>query len=458
MKTFFLISIQNFLILFNGFAQSFDNNYNSNINIKIRIPFDKLISINELEKTIPKGEDWNGAWTEVPNPGSGNAYKFLWRRGAINFSIVDNSISINFPIEYQLKVAKRIKKPWPLSGYIWQEFGSCGYNEPMRQVHINLTSKISLKTNLTFDSNTSIKSDFKNKCTVSLLNIDVTDRLKNRLNNILQKHSNSIDQRVESFNSFNTQFSNGIDFLKLPIDIKENNSSLIVKPNEFVLSPVVFKNDELEFNIIAKSEFLIVSNDLREKYLSSIKSSPIYSLGTDNVSSDIFVKIQLSYQNLSDIISLKFLNKEYKILGNNIKVDSVSLMKQDDKLLCKMTVSGWKNGVVILKGLPKIDIPNAIIYFTNINIKLNFGDTITAASQAQLENLLVESYQDQMKFSLANLTNDINNILQESNNIKVNNFHVTSKVNSGKIIEIFLQNDSATAVYSNRGVFEFKVK
>src|SRR5881394_2775896 len=122
----------------------------------------------ELEKQIPRAGESSPRYQIDPQHRV--AVRYQLAREPVSVNMIGAGLHVSTTVHYALEACPVV------NGAIRNACISCGFGEPMRDVVIALHSRLDWSDAWTLRSRTTVQPlDFKNRCTVTFLGIDVTD-------------------------------------------------------------------------------------------------------------------------------------------------------------------------------------------------------------------------------------------------------------------------------------------
>src|SRR5688572_30610158 len=95
--------------------------------------------MGSFESSLPGSHPMEGAWTEVDYP---FFIKKALTRHPLRLTSSGATLQARIRYDYRLEVARRTKKPWPLSGYVWVVVQRCsGFLDVGLNIHLDLDGR-----------------------------------------------------------------------------------------------------------------------------------------------------------------------------------------------------------------------------------------------------------------------------------------------------------------------------
>jgi hypothetical protein len=165
--------------------------------VSFQLPKQELTQI--LEQNVPSGEEREGAWEEVGSNAVGKlGIKTKWQRSSITLKGTGNKIIVQTEISYRIKGAERIRNGVFVGGYSWYELGSCGYGERMRRMNVGMEVEVGVGSDSILSAHTHAASvQALDRCQITKLNIDVTGRLRDRVQKAIDAQAANLDSKLQ---------------------------------------------------------------------------------------------------------------------------------------------------------------------------------------------------------------------------------------------------------------------
>jgi hypothetical protein len=184
----------------------------------------------ELERQIPKTLQ---SPSYQVDPQHHFAAKYQIAREPVSVNMIGAGLHVSTTIHYALEGCPVI------NGVIRNACISCGFGEPMRDVVVALQSRLDWSDAWSLRSRTTMQPlEFPNRCTVTFLGIDVTDRkLRPILEEQLALATKMIDASAPKLASIKPQAQQVWTALQQPYPIAAN-TWLVLEPADVALAPI----------------------------------------------------------------------------------------------------------------------------------------------------------------------------------------------------------------------------
>ncbi|MES2799064.1 MAG: DUF4403 family protein [Bacteroidota bacterium] len=345
---------------------------------------------NSIDKTIRGKED----------KCSGVSYSYRFERYPINFEGKGNYLFYEVKGKYALNINYCPECTYLFSGsgncVIPRVYASCGVKEAMRRATVSYTTKVKLNPDFSLNGTTSLQNfETPDKCEVTFVNYDATDKLRKEVLAVLKDLEKEIDKSIEEVDLKSTV--NDVWKMFTAPQSLGNYGLLYIQPKEIALSEIQFVNKKAIFDLNIVFEPLISTNriDLPEKPLPRLSE---YKRGDGF---EINLDIKASYDSLSKILNRELRGKEIDIKKNHIVFDSVKIESAAGaKINLAIKFSGSKKGTLYLNGTPNFNAANQIISFPDLNFDIATKNALLKSAKWMFNNKITEAIRQQATFDL----------------------------------------------------------
>jgi uncharacterized protein DUF4403 len=323
----------------------------------------------ELEKQIPK---------TLASP----SYQFdSQHRFAAKYQLVRDPISINMigaGLHVSATVHYALEGCPVLNGAIRNACISCGFGEPMRDVVIALHSRLDWSETWSIRPHTAAQPlEFRNRCTVTFLGIDITDwKLRPILEEQLAAATTLIDASAPKLASIKPQAQQIWTALQQPNPIAAN-TWLVLEPSDVALAPIRGAGLNVTSAIELRARTRVV---VGPKPAVSQKPLPPLRVATAaNEGLRVPFDVELPYDEASRIITEQFGKQKYNLGGGaTLAIDAIRLSagkngKTNIEAAIDYRGGAFKkyNGLVYLEGVPSFDPASGSVVVTDVDYSID---------------------------------------------------------------------------------------
>ena len=197
--------------------------------------------VQKVEQMVPKDDIKAGAWNVIGQfSGQDVGEKHIIRRDPIALALTGNTMAASTAVHYWLKVAFCVPKPFPLSGCIFSQLGSCGVGPGsdgsevlQNNAAIRLISTITVNPNYQVTSSTKGNVQMAyTSCQVTAANISLDGKINALFQNALNSAAGLIDQQVPQLTNGPARCAMVWQNLQSPLPVAQG-IWLLVKPISF---------------------------------------------------------------------------------------------------------------------------------------------------------------------------------------------------------------------------------
>jgi len=317
-------------------------------------------------------------------------------------------------------------------------YGSCGSNgEPRRQLLTQFQSNIQLNKSYQLVADTKLKSvKLLDPCQFSFMKINVTKEIENTITAELIKQEKEINQQISSV-SIRPQLISAWDKLQDPIPLY-NFGFLYLQPKSVSFDKITFNDQRASTNL----HLTFSPTVLNYKYLANKKST--LPLATDKKAADsfgLFVDVIANYDSLNSLVRKSLKNSPIEIEGKKFVVDSVSLFQVSlDTLGLRVVFSGYKQGVLYFKGVPKIDSVSQQLKIESLSYTLSTKSVLLNSAKWLYSDKILSFLQKNSSFDFAPYINEIEKSISENLNKEIfDGIKLSGKITSFAVKNIYIQ-------------------
>lgn len=326
-------------------------------------------------------------------------YKYRFIRSPVTLTCLNNNVNISFQGSYQIAGSKaacafgKQVSPW-ISG-------SCGFgSEPLRKVDVNISSLLQLLPKYQVITKTSLDKIIpRDKCTVSILQTDMTAEIMDSIRASVEAYCGNFDQFVQTLNNNEIlrqwrQKGNRVVPVSKYGFLNLNPSMLRLGRFNYIRDTLVFSvgfNGTPEFS----SDSLSVSN---KPYL------PSFSNTESPAGISTYLNTVYSYASLSQILNDSLKNKPFEVEGHTFVIRGVALGgTEDGKVSVDLRFDGFKKGMLHLTGTPVLDSARQVLSMPDISFSLDSKDMLVNMAKGLFRKRIIKQLKDQSVLDLAAL-------------------------------------------------------
>ncbi|HYM62681.1 MAG TPA: DUF4403 family protein [Thermoanaerobaculia bacterium] len=282
------------------------------------------------------------------------------RRDSIVLNMQGSGLHATTTVHYALQGCRRTQNPFT-KNWSMVPCVSCGFGEPMREAFIAIDSHLEWDQNWRIRSKTAVRPvEFPNRCTVTFLNIDISDwKIAPLVNRQLQEVAKGIDQNTPKLTDVRANAQQIWASIQAPAEIAPK-VWLSVEPVDFALAPIRGSGLQVSSALVLQARTRVV---VGERPASAAKPlPPLRTAAIEGGGIRVPFDVELPYEEASRLISEEVGKRTYKVSGGTLAVESIRLLPNaNGRLTIEATIDyrggGLKNyrGVVSFEGTPRFD-------------------------------------------------------------------------------------------------------
>lgn len=339
----------------------------------IQIPLALLGSL--LEKAVPEAHGDLAERHEVPERDRA-AFAYELRRGPFHVSMAGNRATIRTIIRYGM----RFYYDPPL---LPEMRSSCGLDEGEAPPRLG----VALEAPISVDRNWRLQTDARvvdvrrasetdqDRCSVTILDLDLTGRIVEAARAFLEGHVQEIDSMAAAVDLRST-FDGWWGTLQEPIQLTDS-LWLALRPESVQRGAVVGSLDSLEIAMALRARPTIVYGP-RPDF--SYIPLPLLDIGTVSEGLDLRVESRVEYDAASAFLLDELGGREFEHGGRTFRVDSLTMFGiGGDRLAVELVLSGDVAARLYLVGRPVINPETGQISVPDLDFDVSTRDVVLAA-------------------------------------------------------------------------------
>ena len=328
----------------------------------------------EIERQVPKTVT-NGIGYQMD---SSKQFGVCYRveRDPIALNMQGKGLHATTTMHFALEGCRRTHNPINGDDVMWPCV-SCGFGEPMRQAYIDVDAHLEWDAQWHIVSHTTIRpAEFPNRCQLTLLNLDITDRvIAPIINHELHDVAKTIDQNTPKTTNVRGNAQQIWSALQAPYEVAPK-TYLVIEPLDFSLGPLTGSGLTVASTMLLRARTRVVLGDRPATTAKPLP--PLQVTQPAAAAMRVPFDVEVPYAEASRLISENFGAKTYKVSGAELRVASVRLLPPtSDKLTIEADIDyrgGFLrnyNGLIYLDATPQFDPATSSIVLTNVDFALD---------------------------------------------------------------------------------------
>jgi len=376
----------------------------SRITIPVRVDLAPIIDQAQSE--------WPREFTGGAHPCSGLRYRYKVERRGMKVTGQKKILAAHLSLGYGFQGAYCagcimeicVNPPIPFS---------CGWDEPMRRMEVEMESKLTLDPRwrlITETRFTHLKP--VDECRVTFARVNINDELLNQLQPNLAVLEKAIDRESSAF-PLKSYIQPLWSALQEPISLDELGF-LHIKPAALSVAEWSFKGTELDLTLGLRARPVV----LPDFKASKPTALPDLSQHQPGGGFQIYTDLTLPYSKLSGLMTA-FMDTIWLGSGKNrIRISGVRFFPAGRKLGMELSFTGSKKGVLFLLSVPEVDQATRRLYLKELDYDLNTRNLMLKSAHWLLDEKIKRKLSEHMVFELKDLYEFASRSIQGSLNQK----------------------------------------
>jgi hypothetical protein len=400
----------------------------SQINIPVTVDLKQYLK--EVEQKVPL--TLNGK----EDPCEGIRYNYTFNRSPLQFNGNGDKIHLSIKGAYQLSMSF-----CPACAFgnciIPRLSGSCGVGESARRLEMGYETTLRLKPNYELESSTALtKLDAIDKCNITLLQFDITDRIKEIVKSSTSELVRDFDREIGK-KDFKSDFSKMWDTLSAPVVLDEGMGYFYFQPLNISLSSFVFEGTLLKCNA-----GLTVKPVILPQNKSGVKSKKLPDLTSYNPSNgyNVYADLVLDYDSLSKRVNKQLSREKISFHKREFIIEHVQISPaKDGKISLLIAFDGYKKGKLHITGNLFLDTASLSVGLSNVKLSVKTKSLALKTGILLYKKSAVRNIADQTTFSYKNLAEDARKRVEQNiNQIIQGKYQFSGKANRLTVEQLFV--------------------
>jgi hypothetical protein len=338
----------------------------STINIPVTIDLAPLFK--EAETMVPKDFRASNAWTTVAtNPLGDIGIKYEIWRDPLRLSVSGNRLDIAGKVYYWFVFGQNIPRPF-VGGSTWKELASCGRGEPAREASLGMNTTVVWDDDWYLSSTTKVAPvSFANRCKVTFLQIDVTDRVSTAFADGLTKGAQTLDSRIRNSSNFRPMAEQAWRQLQEPLPL-DSGLWLLLDPQLAYASPPSGNGSSVTATVGINATPRVVLS--RTKPAPAIRALPKLQVRSPGEGFHMTIDSELPFAEANRLIAQALVSTRHDLAGHTVTITGANVYGAGGLAVMKLDLVGDITGSVYLVGKPAYDAATQMLYVKDLDFSL----------------------------------------------------------------------------------------
>jgi hypothetical protein len=341
----------------------------STISVPLALPLSVLVEL--LEDAVPKAHGTSDSLVAVPDRGR-TSVAIALERGPFSVSMVDDVARIATTLRYRLRLSYDLPAlPDPR--------GSCGFDGDDRPgLAVTIRSPVSLASDWTLRTKAEVvdvrpaTETAADRCEVSVVGLDVTDRVVEGARGFLVDYLDDIDRRATRVDT-RSRFEGWWQALQEPIELGDS-LWLVMGPETITRGRVVGTGDSLRVPLTLSARPRVL---LGPRPSLPLVSLPPLDSGAVEPRLDLLVDGRADYGAGSRFLTDHLAGTELALRGSTLRLGSLRVYGVGGgRLALAVGVSGDVRGTLYLTGTPTIDATGSRVSVPDLDFDVSTEEAV----------------------------------------------------------------------------------
>jgi hypothetical protein len=328
----------------------------------------------ELEGAIPRRYGSLDRRLDVPGHDR-TSIAFALRRGPLDVSFHGRSAQVATTVRYAMRA-------WYDPPLLPEMSGSCGVGSPGEDPRLRLivSGPVTVGRDWRLKARSRLaglrpaSSLQRDRCTVTFLDIDVTDDLVDGARSFLDAHAEALDSAAAHVD-LRRRFSEWWATLQEPIELADS-LWLVMRPESVTRGSVTGMGDSIRIDLAMRARPAVLMG--RRPSLPVVPLPPL-DTGTVAPALDVLVDARAGYDAASRFLQRELGGVELAGMGRTVRLDSLSIFGiGGGRLALEVRVSGDVAARLFLTGTPHVDPTTGRISIPDLDFDVHTRDLVLA--------------------------------------------------------------------------------
>jgi hypothetical protein len=402
----------------------------------------------QVERKVPRGENNEAEWHRLGSfPVVGTVYlKEMWERDPLSLRLDGDHLELSAHVRYRARVAAR---PCVLGRCQWVQLASCGQDGPMPSMDLGLRTDIGVRPDWTVSAHTTPRPVRAGvRCRLTKANVDVTERVQNMVQGLLDKNAPEVDQRIREAAALRRRVESVWKTVQQPIKASQG-VYVLLQPEALSTTPPRGEGTTLSTTVSVVVRPRLVVGDRP-----AVTPKPLPKAGGTAPGQGFRIQMvaELPFSVMDSIMRAELVGRRFEIEGRRITVRRARLYGSGTKLVLAATVAGDARGTLYFVGTPSFDPVSQVVSVPDLDFSVESRSVLPEVA----EWLLYDQLRDQMRASarfavgdrIAKIRRDVDAALDRQLSRGVRS---TGRVDRITPLGVFVFSESVAAVVQAEG-------
>ncbi len=326
---------------------------------------------------VPKEFRASKEWTKVAtNPVGDIGIRYEIWRDPLRLSVSGNRLDIAGRVNYWFIFGQNIPRPF-VGGSTWKDLASCGRGEPPREAALGMTTTVVWDDDWYLSSTTRVAPlSFTNRCKVTFLQIDVTDRVSQAFSEGLTKGGQTLDAQIRNSSNIQPMAAQAWRQLQEPVEL-DSGVWLMLDPRAAYASAPNGIGSSVSATVGISAMPRVV---LGSKPQATATALPKLQVRPPGKGFHLTVDSELPFAEANRLIARSLVSTSHDLAGHTITIVAANLYGAGGQAVLRLDLAGDITGTIYLVGTPTYDPASQTIFVQNLDYSLETKHAIANAA------------------------------------------------------------------------------
>lgn len=345
----------------------------------------------QVEQKVPHGQSHEDEWHPLGSfPVVGTLYvKEMWERDPLALRLDGDHLDLSAHVRYRARVAAH---PCVLGRCQWVQLASCGQDGPMPSMDLGLRTVIGVRPDWTVAAHTTPRPVRPGvRCRLTKANVDVTERVQNLVQGLLDRNAPEVDQRIREAADLHRRVKSVWWTVQQPIKASKG-VYVLLQPEALSATPPRGEGMTLSTTVsVVVRPKLVIGDQPR------VTPKPLPNAGGARPGEGFRIQMvaELPFPVMDSIVRAKLVGRRFDIKGHRITVKAARLYGAGTRLVLAATLTGDARGTLYFIGTPVFDPETQVVSVPDLDFSVESREVLPEVA----EWLLYDQLRDQMRES-----------------------------------------------------------
>lgn len=386
-----------------------------------------------LEDAVPRR--FGDMKKRIQNPtNKRQQFAFEAKRSPFRIALDGDNLTLSTVIDYQ-------GRGWydPIIGP--DVSAGCGEDSIKPRLRVSVTSDLRLTTGWQFTPKTRVRSiaplttTTRDKCLVSFLNIDVTDKVVGAVRDQLTGRLPRVDAQIARFD-LRSRTEGWYNLLNRPVRVGDS-LWLVFNPGVVRYGGLRLNDTTLVADIRLYALPTLISGPKPAERHSALPPLERAARAVGD-SARVMIEASIGYDVASDLLKKQLVGRTFSRFGRKVRIAYVRCYGLGDgRLVLGVQFSGSLQGEGYLVGTPRFDVASNMLYVPDLNFDVATSDKLVQGVAWLKKDDVVSQLREIARFPLTDVLDDTRKKVEEKINRELTDgVRLNATLHAGRVIDV----------------------